>query len=1607
MTQLNIRIKVLSPFRVIPWVEKGDKRKRDRNYIRGGSFAQWHRNADHTGRPYLTGTLLRSALFSEISELLARFDPFGCCNYVDHTNENISEPEFIKVNSVFSHHSDDIRLENQPCKECPLCHLLGRSDTVRRKKKIDPNNPDNTDHWTVHFSNLRESKQQKLRFEQIARKRIINRVDPYSGKAKDYMYIWEIDHNHCSTFEGSITLNLNKLSSQQAENVQLLICAGLSCVNILAGATCRVTVTNVNSRDIICRFFQNQIELPNFPATTNPHDSSEPIEMKLDSVASSIEDILVKKQYEPHLRRMADTIRDLRRFESHVIDQLPSKKTDGRESLWDLSLNKQSPSIRQHLKDAFKQNHEKANWRQFCETTGHLLYLKYKKREKENQTEYFRLLGETELFGRPMKKINVKNDLQPKNKKAQPNKYFFLAGQLTAKTPFFFGIESNQDQQTSAKILLTSSGNFRLPRSVIRGVLRRDLRQIIGDGCLAEVGGKPCDCKICRFMRCIIVEDAISECKVPPAIRYRIRLNPHTQTVETGALFDMETGYQGVSFPFRFHLRFAENDIPEAILNLLHCWKNEEAVFGGDTGVGMGRFQLVDYLAFYLDLSIIQDMAVYMMAHGFKGISDIEETMSDCADYLIDLDDKFDDLDDNDFVPLLWEKITYQLEIGSPLMSRDTIGALQDHTKDNADAIMIQKKILEIKDNAYQNKNVFFIKGESLRGLCRFILAKEDPISESICELDHEDCNCMQCRLFGSTHQQGKLRFEDAQIQKGLEKKVDHVAIDRFTGGGVDQMKFDEYPLAGTPEQTIKLNGQIWVHRHIDDIEKRSLKLILENFQQRIPTIGGLSAIGYGKIQSFTLSQKPGWLKLTPESEVTPPIKCSGRFTDFPQVQTDLKPDHIYYPHYFICPPKKDVKRIFATEMVSHTRKKDHNGNNLFSGTIHCTLTTKGPIFIADTENENYFNLQEMHKKHINLGFFRINGVPVLPGSSIRGMVSSVFETLTHSCFRVFDSKKYLTRRIIPEGQKEESDYKPGRVIFKNNQWYMQAMEEVRLPLYDNPSLNFEDKQLKSNLKEKYKNDKHYPSKLKSTIEFNKTISEAAKKNRAFLKKLSKSSKNQLKQIFKGEKAVPFFDTNVDKNPHSKYAILTPPGQKGYVKKGYLKISGPDMVNVSKNPETSKTFDEKWENKTIVDVMVEDLENMPVHNDLEIRASQKKDYIRPVLACVKGSVEYRMHKRFERIFIPINDEKEIYVPQKIVNQYNDIITDNKNNTESIPKIFQSNVGPLSDGDLVYFYKDSANIIQEIIPVRISRETDGKPMGKRLPEGKDNKPNESLLACTFECIEDCENCPNHCDSVSDYFKPHPKGLCPACHIFGTAFYKSRVSFGMAAPNKDIKWYIGKLAEKGGPLTLPLLERPRPTWSMPKKDSKIPGRKFYVHHPHSVENIKNKQPGKNLEDEIKITENNRTIEPLAEGNTFTFEIKFNHLRDWELGLLIYALELEDQLGHKLGMGKALGFGSVQISVENLSYNSQNQNVSNKQDLIKKGFQELNNQTDDYLNELRKILWLDIHNQSLVKYPELETPKNEEIPGYIKLKEENYNQSAILTKPWEKWWPKPKQK
>ncbi len=111
-------------------------------------------------------------------------------------------------------------------------------------------------------------------------------------------------------------------------------------------------------------------------------------------------------------------------------------------------------------------------------------------------------------------------------------------------------------------------------------------------------------------------------------------------------------------------------------------------------------------------------------------------------------------------------------------------------------------------------------------------------------------------------------------------------------------------------------------------------------------------------------------------------------------------------------------------------------------------------------------------------------------------------------------------------------------------------------------------------------------------------------------------------------------------------------------------------------------------------------------------------------------------------------------------------------------------------------------------------------------------------------------------------------------------------------------------KGGPASYVSKETLSP------EKHKGQGRKMYLHHPLK----QNEEPWRTLrptEDRDQKAE----IEPIPRGTELFFDITFDNLSREEFGLLLYGLSPDDDFQHKIGMGKALGLGSIKVSIEDV--------------------------------------------------------------------------------------------
>src|SRR5699024_1488928 len=111
-------------------------------------------------------------------------------------------------------------------------------------------------------------------------------------------------------------------------------------------------------------------------------------------------------------------------------------------------------------------------------------------------------------------------------------------------------------------------------------------------------------------------------------------------------------------------------------------------------------------------------------------------------------------------------------------------------------------------------------------------------------------------------------------------------------------------------------------------------------------------------------------------------------------------------------------------------QRQDEEKGKRFTGCIKDTLKTKSPVFIPNTSSSKAFAYtpdenDDPKGEHQLYDFFSYNILepdqrydemwfePVVPGSEVRGMIRSIYETLTNSCLSVSDGERVISKRTI------------------------------------------------------------------------------------------------------------------------------------------------------------------------------------------------------------------------------------------------------------------------------------------------------------------------------------------------------------------------------------------------------------------------------------------------------------------------------------------------------------------------------------------------------------------------------------------------------------------
>jgi CRISPR/Cas system CSM-associated protein Csm3 (group 7 of RAMP superfamily) len=158
---------------------------------------------------------------------------------------------------------------------------------------------------------------------------------------------------------------------------------------------------------------------------------------------------------------------------------------------------------------------------------------------------------------------------------------------------------------------------------------------------------------------------------------------------------------------------------------------------------------------------------------------------------------------------------------------------------------------------------------------------------------------------------------------------------------------------------------------------------------------------------------------------------------------------------------------------------------------------------------------------------------------------------------------------------------------------------------------------------------------------------------------------------------------------------------------------------------------------------------------------------------------------------------------------------------------------------------------------------------------------------------------HCEDATN--------LCIACRTFGMLKERGRGIFLGKVNISDAVIYPEETYLHSPIYTATLME-PKPyhaSFYLDEKEQRIAGRKFYFHHSSKQKLVTEDKPiyfGNKLA--------NRYIQPLDYESAFHFRVDFTALTNDEFNALLQAIVLDEKMRHKIGYGKPLGLGTVEL-------------------------------------------------------------------------------------------------
>ncbi len=565
------------------------------------------------------------------------------------------------------------------------------------------------------------------------------------------------------------------------------------------------------------------------------------------------------------------------------------------------------------------------------------------------------------------------------------------------------------------------------------------------------------------------------------------------------------------------------------------------------------------------------------------------------------------------------------------------------------------------------------------------------------------------------------------------------------------------------------------------------------------------------------------------------------------------------------------------------------------SGRLNCSITIQTPTFIGQTRTQD---ARDNTPAEVD-GYKRLvdgREVYILPGSSLRGMAGAVAEALSQSAMRILEDRKLSVRKEVGQslpalGRMVRCQEKEGYSIFA-----IQPMTFATKWIYEKGYFT-----LPSRLRQYYQG-RSLQKVLPVYLNGYRTVETEGKPAQAYDHNTFLGREKPTAFPVAGDSGSVFYYAKLHRELAQYKAEDEIPGKMtGLYVKGDKFLIGQKLFDNSRQSLLNAS----------------EYEALP--------AKQKDEYTKGVLRVldVMAHLGNIPTTKKHELFIPWPDDLEVdgkktrlfFMPKEVENTFNILLKDTALKDEKMPILLKGyKTAKLAQDKLFYFDVDESKNICEISLSAIWR--------KRLP-----------------------------DSIHDFFKEkgneksdllpwnkHRSNLTPVEALWGVVEndkeqdtkssrnLASRLRFSDGLPTSGVS--AENQVEK--PVTLKILSSPKPpspamyfndgSRKLIKKQelqasSHQPnGRKVYLHQIEQVRASKGKALWQTQDSKVN-TKQKITVSPLRVGQVFKFHIDFENISKAELGLLQASLQPSNGYLHKLGMGKPLGMGSVELKIEGL--------------------------------------------------------------------------------------------